>query len=64
MFKKNNFALIALLMVGLMPTASSSFALPQALHNASIAARQRAQFAKVMVGALWKHARGQHQQLS
>src|SRR5438132_3294277 len=58
MIKKNNFTLIALLALILIPITSNSFALPQSLQNAATAARQRTQFAKVMVGALIKHARG------
>lgn len=59
MIKKNNYSFIALLMLSLMPTTSRSIALSEALQNTSIAARQQAQFAKVIMAALWKHARGQ-----
>ncbi len=58
MITKNSFSLIAFLMVGLTPTANNSFPLPQAFHNASIAARQRAQFTKMITNALCKHAQG------
>src|SRR5260221_9868365 len=61
MTKKNNFSSIFLMItaiLALMPTTSKSYELPQAVQNASLTARKQAQFAKVMVTALWKHARG------
>jgi beta-glucosidase len=58
MFKKNVFLPIILTIVGLLPATGHSFPFQETLQNASIAVHQRALFAKVMVGALWKHARG------
>ncbi len=58
MIKKNTYSAIALLILGLMPAANNSAPLSEVVHNAAINARQRAQFAKVMVGAFWKHAQG------
>jgi beta-glucosidase len=57
MIKKNIFLPIAL-GLALLPTTSNSFALPESLHNASISARKKATFAKMITAALWKHAQG------
>lgn len=61
MVKKNNYSAIFLIITTILastPAIGHAFALPQSLQNASIAARQKAQFAKMIVGALWQHARG------
>jgi beta-glucosidase len=55
---KNYYSLTVAITLALIPTASRTIELPIQLHNASIYAKQRAQFAKVMVNALWKHAQG------
>jgi beta-glucosidase len=44
--------------LALLPTINTAISLPTPINNAAIYAKQRAQFAKVMVGALWQHARG------
>lgn len=59
--KKTHHSLTSLIIaisLSLIPTTSSPIELPIQVQNASIYARQRAQFAKVMANALWKHARG------
>lgn len=61
MTKKQNFSLFSLIItatLSLTPAMGQAFALPQAVQNTALAARKQAQLAKVMVGALWKHARG------
>jgi hypothetical protein len=61
MFKKSHFTLTSLIIaisLTLTPAASQSIALPASINDATIYAKQRAQFATVMVGALWQHARG------
>src|SRR6266446_3580871 len=42
----------------LTPTANKALELPKQLHDTSIYLQQRARFAKVMISALWKYARG------
>lgn len=58
---KNHYALPSLIIaatLAIMPTANRPIELPAQLQNAAIYAKQRAQFAKVMVNALYRHARG------
>jgi|GEM_PF-846062 len=59
-FKKNYSLapLITVIAVILTPNTTRPITLPTSLKNASIYAQQRAQFAKIMSSALWKHARG------
>lgn len=62
MLKNKVFSTISSLIIAinlaLLPTTTAPIALPQSIDNATIYAQQRAQFAKVMAGALWQHARG------
>lgn len=56
--KKSLYSFIIAATLALTPTINTAISLPTPINNAAIYAQQRAQFAKVMVGALWRHARG------
>jgi beta-glucosidase len=59
--KTNKFPLVSVIIAAILvatPTISTAINLPKPITNAVIYAKKRTQFAKIMVSALWKHARG------